>query len=52
MTFLTTRKTHSGIGKRVLRYFSCRKARKLYNEINRSLDFLEARFLKTKLNHA
>lgn len=52
MPYLNTRRLHNVFAKKVSKYFSYRRAKKLYNEISRDMEFLEARFLKSRLNHA
>lgn len=39
------------IGKRIDRYFSYRRAKKLCVEISRGIASFESRFLKSRLNH-
>jgi len=52
MPHLTTRRLYHVFGRKICRYFSYRKARRLYNEINKDMSFFEARFLKSRLHHA
>ena len=52
MPYVATRRLYNVIGKKVSRYFNCRKAKKLYNEINRDMAFFESRFMKSRLHHA
>lgn len=52
MPYLTTRRLHNTFGKKVSRYLSYRKAKRLCNEINRGVMLLEARYLKSKMSHA
>lgn len=52
MPYVTTRRLHNVFGKKVSRYLSYKRAKRLYNEINRDIESLEARFLKSRLNHA
>ncbi|MBI5144243.1 MAG: hypothetical protein HZA30_04170 [Candidatus Omnitrophica bacterium] len=51
MPYLSTRRLHGAIGKKVSRYFMYRKAKRMYNDINREMTFFESRFLKSRLNH-
>jgi hypothetical protein len=48
MPHLTTRRSYNIFGRKVQRYFLCRKAKKLYANIDRRLAFFEARFLKNR----
>jgi len=52
MPYLNTRRLHNVFSKKVSKYFSYRRAKKLYNAISRDVDALEARFLKSRLNNA
>ena len=52
MPYLATRRLHDTFGKKVSRYMSYRKAKKLYNEITREMTFFEARYLKSRMSHA
>ncbi|MDP2913480.1 MAG: hypothetical protein Q8N91_05675 [Candidatus Omnitrophota bacterium] len=52
MPYITTRRLYNVIGKKVSRYFNCKKARRLYNEINRDMIFFETRLIKSRLHHA
>ncbi|MDD3905972.1 MAG: hypothetical protein PHS46_05520 [Candidatus Omnitrophica bacterium] len=52
MPYLTTRRLHDTFGKKVSRSRSYKKAKKLYNEINRGITMLEARYLRSKMSHA
>jgi len=52
MPYLQTRRQHNMFGKKISKFLSYRRAKKLYNTISRDMDFLEARFLKSRLNHA
>lgn len=52
MPYITTRRLYNVVGRKVSKYFTYKKAKRLYNEINRDLDAFEARFLKSRLNHA
>jgi len=52
MPYPTTRRLYHIFGRKVSKYFVCRKAKKMYNEINRDMAALESRYLKSRLNHA
>ena len=52
MPYLTTRRLHNTFGKKVSRYLSYRRAKKMYNEINRGIMLFEARYLRSKMSHA
>ncbi|MFA6142572.1 MAG: hypothetical protein WC738_04670 [Candidatus Omnitrophota bacterium] len=52
MPYTTTRRSYNMFGKKVARYLTYRRAKKLYNEINRDMTMFEARFIRSKLNHA
>ncbi len=48
MPHLTTRRLHNIFGKKVVRFFLYKKAKRLCSAINRDMAFFEARFLKTR----
>jgi len=52
MPYSATRRLHDTFGKKVSRYLSYRKAKKMYNEINRGMVSLEARYIRSKMSHA
>jgi len=52
MPYIVTRRLYSIFGKKVSKYFTYKKAKRLYNEISRDMDFFEAKFLKSRLHHA
>lgn len=52
MPYLSTRRMYNIFGKKVSRYLSYKKAKKLCNEINRDMTFFETRYIKSRLNHA
>jgi hypothetical protein len=52
MPYTATRRLHNVFGRKISRYFACRRAKKLYNEINRDMAFFESRFMKSRPNHA
>ncbi len=52
MPYLATRRLHDTFGKKISRYFGYRKAKKMYNEINKGMTHFEARYLRSKMSHA
>lgn len=52
MPYTTTRRSYNMFGKKISRYFSYMKAKRIYSEISREMSAVEARFLKSRLNHA
>lgn len=52
MPYLSTRRMYNIFGKKVSRYLSYKKAKKLCNEINRDMTFFETKYIKSRLNHA
>ena len=52
MPYVVTRRLYNEFGRKIVKYLSYRKAKKLYNEINRDMSIFESRFLKSRLNHA
>ena len=52
MPYIATRRLHDTFAKKVSRYMSYKKAKKMYNEITRNMMLLEARYLRSKMSHA
>ncbi len=52
MPYLATRRFYNVFGRKVSRYLSYRRAKRLYNEINRDMAFLESKYLKSRMHHA
>lgn len=52
MPYIATRRLYHIFGKKVSRYLVCKRAKKLYNEINRDMSFFESKFIKSRLSHA
>ena len=52
MPYASTRSLYNVFGRKIARYMTYRKAKKLYNEISRGMSVFESRFLKSRLNHA
>ena len=52
MPYLATRRLHDTFGKKVSKYMSYRKAKKMFNEINRGITHFEARYLRSKMSGA
>jgi hypothetical protein len=51
MPYIATRRLYNVFGKKVAKYLSYKKAKRLYNEINREMSIFESRFLKSRLGH-
>lgn len=51
MPYTVTRRSHDTFGKKVSRFLSYKKAKKMCNEISRDMAFFEARYLKSRLHH-
>ena len=52
MPYISTRRLYNVFGKKVSKYLSYRRAKRLYNEISRDMIFFESRFMKSRLHHA
>ena len=52
MPYLSTRRLYNVIGRKVSRYFSYKRAKRMCNEINRDMAFFESRYIKSRMNHA
>lgn len=52
MPYINTRRFHNIFGKKVSKILMYKKAKRMFNEINRDMAFFESRFLKSRLNHA
>lgn len=52
MPYLTTRRLHDTFSKKVSRYFSYKKAKRMCHEISRNMMMLEARYLRSKMSQA
>lgn len=52
MPYTTTRRNHNVFARKVERYFTYKKAKRMFNAINRDMMVLESRFLRSKLNQA
>ena len=48
MPYLVTRRQHNMFGKKVMRFFMYKKAKRLCSMLNKDLAFFESRFLKTR----
>jgi len=48
MPHITTRRLPNIVGKKVMRYFMFKKAKRLCSTINRDMAFFEARFLRER----
>ncbi len=52
MPYIATRRLYNTFGKKISKYFSYKKAKRLYGEINRNITLFEARYLKSRLHPA
>jgi len=52
MPYTATRRLYNVVGKKVSRFFCYRKAKKLYNEINRDMTSVEARFIRSRMHQS
>jgi len=52
MPYTATRRLYSIVGKKVSRFFGYRKAKRMYNEINRDMTSVESRFIRSRLHQA
>jgi hypothetical protein len=52
MPYTITRRLHNVFGRKISRFFSYRKAKKLYSEINRDMASIETRFIRSRLHSA
>lgn len=51
MPYTATRRLYNVFGRKVSRFFGYKRAKKLYNEINRDIDSVETRFIRSRLSH-
>ena len=52
MPYIATRRLHNTFGKKVSRYLSYKRAKRMYNEINKDMMLFEARYLRSKMSQA
>jgi len=52
MPYTATRRFYNAFGKKISRYLTYRKAKKMSSEISRDIASLESRFLKSRLHNA
>ncbi len=52
MPYTATRRLYNVFGRKISRFFEYRKAKRLYNEINRDMTSVEARFIRSKMHQA
>jgi hypothetical protein len=52
MPYLATRRLHDTFAKKVSKYLVYRKAKRMYNEINKGMMLFEARYLRSKMSQA
>ena len=50
MPYTSTRRLYNVFGRKVSRFLGYKKAKKLYNEINRGMEAVESRFIRSKLS--
>ena len=50
MPYIATRRLHDTFAKKVSRYLTYKKAKKMYNEINRGMMLFEARYVRSKMS--
>ena len=51
MPYLATRRLYNVVGKKLSRFITYRRAKRLYNEINRDMAFFESKYMKARLHH-
>lgn len=51
MPYASTRNYYGEFGKKISRYLAYRRAKKMYSEINRALNFFELKYIKGRLHH-
>lgn len=51
MPYISTRRLYH-IGRKISKYFLYKKAKRLYNEISRDLEYVESKVLKARNGHA
>ena len=51
MPHTATRRLYNVLGKKISKYLTYRRAKRLYNEINRDMAFFESKYLKARLHH-
>ena len=51
MPYIATRRLYNVYGKKVSKYLNYRRAKRLYNVINRDMSSFEERYLKSKMHH-
>ena len=52
MPYAATRRLYHIIGKKVSKFVTYRKAKKLFNEISRDIGSIESRFIRSRAGHA
>jgi len=50
MPYLATRRLYHVIGKKVSKFVAYRRAKRLYNEINRDMAFFESKYLRNRMH--
>jgi hypothetical protein len=51
MPYVNTRRLYNIFGKKVFKYLQYKRAKRIFNEINRDMAFIESKFVKSKLGH-
>lgn len=52
MPYAETRRLYHIFGKKIARYFLYKRAKRLYNEINRGLSVMESKMIRLRNSHA
>ena len=52
MPYTATRRLYNMFGRKVSKYMTYRRAKRLYNEISRDMAFFESKYLKARQHHA
>lgn len=52
MPYSATRRLYNVFGRKISRFFGYRKAKRLYNEINRDMTSVESRFIRSRMHQA
>lgn len=50
MPYTATRRLPNAFGRKVSRFFGYRKAKRMYNEINRDIASIESRFIRSRMH--
>jgi hypothetical protein len=52
MPYTATRRLYNVIGKKVSKFLTYRRAKKLCNEINKDMAFFESKYMKSRMHHS